>query len=335
MKKTLLSLLGLILAAPAFAQKPDVPLVKVRYRFTHIRDTTQRDQPYTENMLLISGKNASVFTSYDAVQQAAELKRNLQEQAKNQAANGGMVRLNINKSGMKPTSSIEYFLFAKENKFYTKERVFNNYLIEEKTPEIDWKISPDTSNIAGISCQKASASFKGRNWTAWFAPDLPFQSGPWKLNGLPGLILAANDDKNEVQFQFEGMEKVEKKAGDTKEEKSQRSGAGAAQPLMGGNGSISIQGASPMQIANIGEGNDYSEEIRLPADAIKTSRKELDKLKETRDKDPQGFLKSQLGGANVDVKVVGGMPMGAATANGTKLPAKQVLNNPIELPEKP
>src|SRR5690606_30147036 len=74
--------------------------------------------------------------------------------------------------------------------------------------QIDWKLSKDTASFSGIKCKKATARFKGRNWIAWYAPELPFQSGPWKLNGLPGLIIEAYDDKNEVKFQFAGIENI-------------------------------------------------------------------------------------------------------------------------------
>lgn len=82
------------------------------------------------------------------------------------------------------------------------------FSVDEPLPKIDWKLEADTKNIGGFSCQKASCFFKGRYYTAWFAERLAFSDGPWKLQGLPGLILEAYDDKNEVVFQFDFFEKI-------------------------------------------------------------------------------------------------------------------------------
>lgn len=66
------------------------------------------------------------------------------------------------------------------------------YYNEDKN-QFDWKILQDTASIGGIPCQKAEASFCGRKWIAWFAPEIPISDGPYKFCGLPGLILKIND----------------------------------------------------------------------------------------------------------------------------------------------
>src|SRR5207244_2238089 len=104
----------------------------------------------------------------------------------------------------------EYYQFAAEKKFIRKEKLLNSYLIEEPFPLIGWKISSDTATFLGLHCQKASAHFLGRDYTAWFCPDLPYHAGPWKLNGLPGLIVEASDAKKQVVFKFDGIEDVSK-----------------------------------------------------------------------------------------------------------------------------
>ena len=305
------TLIATAISTATFAQNADKALARVRYSFSHMRDTTQKDNLYTENMLLVIGKNASVYTSYDKVNRDLELKKQVEEQIKNQG--GTLTSLNINRSSSKPVTSIDYFYFVNENKFYTKERIITNYLVEEDAPTIKWKISKDTASFSGVKCQKATTYFKGRNWIAWFAPDLAFQSGPWKLNGLPGLIIEAHDEKNEVKFQFAGIDKV------LAEDKPTETDQTVTLPN-GSTGTVKFRGM---------DGDTYlGNEIKLPTDAVKTSQKEIDKLKEARDKDPQGFMNAQMGANNSNMRVVRG------TSTISSGPIKKfTLNNPIELPE--
>lgn len=317
MKTIITSILTLAITGFAFAQNSDKSLARVKYSFTHIQDTTQKDKPYTENMLLVIGKNASVYTSFDGINQAIEMKKNLMEQMKNQSGSGNM-NIKINKIGLKPTTALDYFYFAKENKFYTKERVFNNYLVEETAQKINWKITKDTASFSGILCQKATAYFKGRNWIAWYAPELPFQSGPWKLNGLPGLIVDAHDEKKEVIFQFAGLENVS-----DQEEPTKNTASNEPKILTPNGGSVQIA-----SITGIASRDPYEYKIELPTDAIRATRKELDKLKVARDKDPMGFMKTQAAASGGMIRVEGSRISGPTSAA-----PKIVLNNPIELPE--
>lgn len=63
----------------------------------------------------------------------------------------------------------------------------------EPEPDFDWQLGTADTVICGYRCTDATATFRGREWRVWFAPELPFSAGPWKLAGLPGLILRAAD----------------------------------------------------------------------------------------------------------------------------------------------
>ena len=65
-----------------------------------------------------------------------------------------------------------------------------------------------TREVLGYTCQQATADFRGRRWTAWFAMDIPVSDGPWKLGGLPGLILEAYDEWQQHVFTAVGLERV-------------------------------------------------------------------------------------------------------------------------------
>lgn len=318
MKFILTSILTMSFAF-ASAQNPDKTLAKVRYSFTHVLDTTQKQNPHTENMLLLIGKNASVYTSFDKINRSIEMAKQLEEQIKNQAGSGS-ISIKVDQSSSKKVTDIDYYYFAKENKVYTRERIFNNYLVEETAPKINWNISTDTASFSGIQCQKATVYFKGRNWTAWFAADLPFANGPWKLNGLPGLIVEAYDDTKEVQFKFAGFENVSSEEVRASNEKEMSGNVFAGQ-------------GTTVRIMGMDTKSDFSfTEIKLPSNAVKATRKELDKLKEAREKDPQGFINAQLAANGISITGQNTTFRAASSAPSSK--PKIVVNNPIELPEK-
>jgi len=64
----------------------------------------------------------------------------------------------------------------------------------------NWTITNNKDNILGHPVVSAEINFGGRHWTAWFAPDIPFQDGPYKFHGLPGLILKIEDDSKSHRF---------------------------------------------------------------------------------------------------------------------------------------
>lgn len=78
--------------------------------------------------------------------------------------------------------------------------ITQDFLYEEDMPEMGWSISDSTKNILNMVCFKATCRFRGRDYTAWFTPDIPAMSGPWKFSGLPGLILEVYDSRREYIF---------------------------------------------------------------------------------------------------------------------------------------
>lgn len=104
------------------------------------------------------------------------------------------------------TISSEYYFNLKKQTFICLEtafekKTFQPYIYKDSIAgKMRWQLENDFKMISGYRCQKATTSFRGRNYTAWFSPKIPLPYGPWKLNGLPGLILEAYDDTKEVHF---------------------------------------------------------------------------------------------------------------------------------------
>ena len=79
--------------------------------------------------------------------------------------------------------------------------------IEQLDPQ-DWQFTTDTLTVLGYLCQKATTTFRGRIYEAWFTPEIPISEGPWKLYGLPGLILKVAVDDDLFSFEAIGLENL-------------------------------------------------------------------------------------------------------------------------------
>jgi GLPGLI family protein len=70
------------------------------------------------------------------------------------------------------------------------------------TAVCEWQITKTQKTIAGYKCQLAQSYYKGRYWNVWFTNEIPVSDGPWKLRGLPGLVLEAIDSTQQISFSF-------------------------------------------------------------------------------------------------------------------------------------
>ncbi len=181
----------------------------IKYEFLHSRNAEQVDVISKENVVLSVSDKSSRYCSerrYNEVMQIAEKKSTGnagQNSGSAKVVSGGPLLL-VNNSG--PLMKEEIIKkFEDEKLFIYTSLGFKSFQIETPIPEIKWEIKPESRNIGNIKCQKAIGDYAGRTYIAWFAPELPYNDGPWKLSGLPGLILEASDDKNEVQFKFKEL----------------------------------------------------------------------------------------------------------------------------------
>lgn len=75
-----------------------------------------------------------------------------------------------------------------------------HYYVVKSFDKLHWKLENETKKLDGISLQKAFTQFGGRKWIAWFNPKIPLQEGPYKFNGLPGLIFEIYDSENNFHY---------------------------------------------------------------------------------------------------------------------------------------
>ncbi len=85
------------------------------------------------------------------------------------------------------------------------------YETQEKRKTIKWTLSDErlrvgeqgsgiTLTVGGYLCKTAVCQLHGRKWTVRYAEEIPTTAGPWKLCGLPGLIVEAVSDDGIHRF---------------------------------------------------------------------------------------------------------------------------------------
>lgn len=77
----------------------------------------------------------------------------------------------------------------------------------QKLPLSTWNTEPGTETICGYECKKAVGEYGGRQWTVWYAEEIPVPFGPWKMSGLPGLVMKATDSEGLHDFEATSFRK--------------------------------------------------------------------------------------------------------------------------------
>ena len=85
----------------------------------------------------------------------------------------------------------------------------NCYVYEEEANPIEWEIAEGTDSVCGYECMVAEGEYGGRRWRAWFTPEIPVAMGPWKIGGLPGLVMKVADKDNVHVFEAISFRKGE------------------------------------------------------------------------------------------------------------------------------
>lgn len=158
------------------------------YDYKYIADSTNRAEVKSDIMLLDIDKNGSKYYSREKFVLDSTMKADLSKQIKS-----GMGNVNLKRNAKPGTiySSVTKKYPDYSMTFSEKLGTTNYKITEDQKPE--WKILPDKEKIGEYNTQKATTNYGGRSWIAWFATDIPFQDGPYKFYGLPGLIVKIED----------------------------------------------------------------------------------------------------------------------------------------------
>jgi len=181
----------------------DSAYLKCVYSLVYIKDTLKSNEKSTDLQILLIGKNISKYYSQYALEYNNFIVEYLKKtyEAYPPPKNKGQWSYEVFKN----------FPQGKETVTDVASMLQDNYLYEEELPVFNWKIASDTQTILMYNCRKATTSFRGRDFIAWFTPDIPIPNGPWKFGGLPGLIMKLNDTKENFVYQCEGLEQLKNK----------------------------------------------------------------------------------------------------------------------------
>lgn len=111
-------------------------------------------------------------------------------------------------SDIKNDSIVVYTNIFSKELYYNKQFIKNKLWVADTLKEIKWELLPTSENkkIGRFNCLAAKGKFAGRFYTVWYTPDIPVSTGPWKLYGLPGLILEVMEDTGYIYFTLESLE---------------------------------------------------------------------------------------------------------------------------------
>ena len=104
-----------------------------------------------------------------------------------------------------PKTDFKYTIYKtpSNGKIYYYNRIGSVlYLVQDSATSFRWNITSETRKIAGYSCQRASTTFAGRDYEAWFTREIPISDGPYKFSGLPGLIMNVSDTRRDYIFEL-------------------------------------------------------------------------------------------------------------------------------------
>lgn len=167
------------------------------------RDSSRIDKVMT---VLDVTKDKSIYRDYTLIAQDSILKIQFEAMQKS-----GVFK-DFSKMVTMPKFSEKVYKFYPGMKVQYVERISSGFtpmnIGYNDDTKFAWTILNDKAKIGAYNTQKATTEFGGRKWTAWFTPDIPLQDGPYKFNGLPGLIVKVEDADKNYSWELKGNKKV-------------------------------------------------------------------------------------------------------------------------------
>ena len=176
----------------------------VTYSLSYQEDSLNPNNIRKENMLLFLSDNVSCFLSMRHLRHI--------EQKKSITSRAELLAVMQDLDFQLPVSRYNYYIFKNypEGKITKINSIMGDFFkYRQSLNAFDWELTSETSEMNGFMVQKATTEYVGRAWVAWFTPDIPYNDGPYKFNGLPGLILETRDTRDHYVFELVSVERPE------------------------------------------------------------------------------------------------------------------------------
>ncbi|KQR95207.1 hypothetical protein ASG01_04990 [Chryseobacterium sp. Leaf180] len=206
--KNLFSVLFIALFAVMNAQEGEKSNITANRFFYELTFKPKKDSAKVDKVMTVLDitKDKSIYRDYTMIAQDSIMKIEIEAMQKS-----GVYK-DMSKMVRMPKFSMKVDKTYPDMKVLYVERVANGFtpMSIGYTEDINfnWKISNDKQKIGAYNAQKATADYGGRTWTAWFTTELPFQDGPYKFHGLPGLIVKIEDADKNYSWMLQGNKKV-------------------------------------------------------------------------------------------------------------------------------
>lgn len=213
MKKLLIYILAasasMIAYADNWVRDAEPAILEVHYTRTEVTDTTKRATNYfEEETMLRIGNRISLYCSVPRFYRDSLMFNNPGLYFQMEAASFEKDPREHDRTTLERSGRYGSFIYKNYPEGKVTETAYfgmEDWRYDEYWEKPEWNISDESKEIIGYQCFKATTDYRGRRWTAWFTPEIPIQDGPWKLCGLPGLILEAEDNHSEYRYIANGL----------------------------------------------------------------------------------------------------------------------------------
>lgn len=209
-KKYLLQCFLFLLTFKSFAQEiqvTDSTKWLCQYNYEFWQDSTSQNSLTACQMVLQIGSSVSKFTDIRNFLCDSIYFKNIG--VDRWVTSDLIAKVTMGNIGNLMTNYFIYKNFPEKGKIFLKQYDDQKFYSVRQQMKMNWTLEAGGDTvILGYRCQKAFASYAGREYIAWFTTQIPISEGPYKFNGLPGLILKISDTKHQHCFSLVSIKKV-------------------------------------------------------------------------------------------------------------------------------